>query len=151
MLLQIGRIQTLNQDSAVVEMAARPVCARCARGEGCGFGFLNADGAGPHRLVLSRPPGIVLRVGDRVEIGLAESGLLRASLIAYGVPGAGVVVGASLASIFRLSEPASVLLTLSAFVAGLLLARRMASSAGTDRRCQPKLLGVTAGHEASDA
>lgn len=70
---------------AVVRVDDAPVCPRCAAGQGCGAG-LGKSRSGGRELTLERPPGLELETGDKVNLTLTPSRLLRASLLGYGLP-----------------------------------------------------------------
>ena len=76
---------SVHDDTAVVRVDAAPACARCQAGRGCGAGLLEG-GRGPRELTLTCPPGVDLRPGDRVNLTLGPARLLRAALLAYGLP-----------------------------------------------------------------
>ncbi len=83
--LPTGRVVSLDGVWVDVEVDAMPVCERCASGHGCGAGLL-----APTRRsrIVSATIGNALRpvVGDRVCIELADTNLLRAAFLTYGVP-----------------------------------------------------------------
>ncbi len=80
-----GTVTAIRGDRAVVRVERAFACARCQAGRGCGAGLLEA-GRGAREFTLHRPPGIALAPGDRVSLRLAPERLLRAALLAYGLP-----------------------------------------------------------------
>lgn len=103
-----------------VQSAASAGCGRCSTQGGCGGG----------RTILGKRPGgcrmrvhgdLAVRPGDRVVIGLPESGYLRASVALYLVPLAGMFVTAGVAEwlVNRLDPAAGDGLILIAGLAGL--------------------------------
>jgi len=92
-----GRILSLTHDAnpprAVVEVTTSLRCARCVAGKGCGAGLIGGSSE-PRRIDAQVASGLDLREGDEVRIELAPDDLLHASLLAYGLPLAGAVIGA---------------------------------------------------------
>jgi sigma-E factor negative regulatory protein RseC len=82
---------------ALIDVDPAVACPRCAAGKGCGAGMLAVVGRGTRRVEASVPDGMVLAVGDRVAVSLLPENLLTAAAIAYGLPLAGAVLGASTA------------------------------------------------------
>lgn len=108
---------------AIVEVSPRFRCARCESGRGCGAGLLGSD-RDPRRTEVLVGPHLQVFAGDSVEIELAPRNLLRASLLVYGLPLAGAVVGAALAWFSGLGDVAAALAALGGIGAGLLVARQ---------------------------
>ena len=121
-----GIIQSLVSDErgtrAVVEVDVSTVCPRCAAGKGCGAGLL-AGGGRPKRVEASFNINLDLAAGDNVEIALAPSNLLRASLIVYGLPMLGAVGGAGLAYLMTLGDAAAATAALVGLLSGWLVGR----------------------------
>ena len=90
-------------------------CARCAEGKGCG-GATFARLFGDKITELAVPCDEPFQVGDRVQLGVEESFLVRASLRQYGLPLLMVLLVALLASVLRLAEWQIVLLSLLALL-----------------------------------
>ena len=77
MLLETGRVEVVQEQFAWVACAARSDCQRCREGKGCGGGLLGRLlGDRLHR-VRACHDGRALQTGDRVELGLAETALVR--------------------------------------------------------------------------
>ena len=95
-------------DAVVVEISGRdvwvevpgraPVCGSCRTADACQEGFLGLS-AGPRRYRLDNRIGA--RVGDRVQLAVADGTVWRAALASYVLPLllaiAGAVIGQSLA------------------------------------------------------
>ena len=92
-------------------------CARCAAGKGCGAGvFMQLFGR--RILELPMPAGESFAPGDRVRVGVRADGLMRASLVLYGLPVVvflvGAVVGQQLFAAALASDLAALALGLAA-------------------------------------
>ncbi len=101
-------------DRLVASVARRRACARCLDGGGCGMGLLGRRAADTVTLTLPAPrqrPAI----GSRIALA-ANPGVLAAALVGYGLPLAGILVGA-------LSGPMA---AVSGLAAGMLVARCLA-------------------------
>lgn len=114
-----GRILSVLPDgtSATVQVESAMSCARCAAGKGCGAGVFGSD-RGPRQFEAPVVYRSKLRTGDEVQIELAPRSVLRAAWIVYGVPLAGALVAAGVATVADLTDFGSLL----AIMAGLVLA-----------------------------
>ena len=68
-----------------VRLLRESACGDCELSQGCGTGALGrllGNRSRPLRLECSQP----VQPGDRLELGLSESALVRASLTIYGLP-----------------------------------------------------------------
>jgi len=91
-----GRVESLTTVDATVHadvaVDAANACARCRSGRGCGAGVFT--GAPRRRVIrLAVPPGEYIAVGADVTIRIPGASLLRATLLAYGLPLAGLLCG----------------------------------------------------------
>jgi sigma-E factor negative regulatory protein RseC len=101
-----------------------PLCKRCASGRGCGAGLLTAP-RGPQVVEVPVANGLVLDVGDRVQLSLPPARLLRAAWLAYGLPLVALVLATVLASwIGRGQDGLTMLSAAGGLAAGLWLGRR---------------------------
>jgi sigma-E factor negative regulatory protein RseC len=114
---------------AIVDVDVEAACPRCAAGKGCGAGLLT--GAGRIRRVEAVVgDDMSLAAGDCVEIGLAPANLLRAAMLAYGLPLAGGVGFAGLAYLWAAGDTAAALAALAGMLLGLMLSRWRLSDSG---------------------
>lgn len=122
MIEETARIVAVEGDAVWVEARRESACGRCALRSGCGHGLL--DGARRSRalhLRLPRPAAPALEIDDRVVLGIAEGAVLRASARLYGLPVAGLVLGA-LSGAALGGDPVAGVLGGAGLVAGLALA-----------------------------
>ena len=129
---------------AVVEVTAPLRCARCAAGKGCGAAIAAGDGS-PRRVEVRLAPGLDVRAGDRVRIDLAPDDVLRASLIAYGLPLAGAVLGAAAAYLANAGDPGAALAALAGVCLGMLAARGRLRRPACSHRFTPVVTSRIAG------
>ena len=108
---------------ALVAVDTERACARCAAGKGCGAGLL-AGRDECRQVEAPVAPGIELRPGDTVRLGLAPGQLMAAALHAWGLPLAGAVCGASLASSFAAGDAIAAVAAVTGALTGAAWARR---------------------------
>lgn len=122
-----GTIIEIVRDSrgvtAIVDVEAEAVCARCASGRGCGAGIFGAR-AGRRRLDIALAMDMDINEGDVVDIRLAPRNVLGAALIVYGLPLAGAAAAAALAYALSLGDAGAATLALGGLAAGILIGRR---------------------------
>ncbi len=90
-------------------------CGRCSEPGGCG----NASDSRCDEFVVSNALALEVNPGDRVRIEIPEGAALRAAALAYGLPLAGVVFGASCGFMLAGSDAASAAGALAGMIAGL--------------------------------
>lgn len=117
-----GQVIRINDAPAslTVRVQAAAGCARCAAGRGCGAGL---GSSGPRSFDIELPlsrDAASLRVGDSVALDLEPGNLLRAALLAYGVPLLGAALLAAVAYAMGASEPVAAGSALLGLVAGML-------------------------------
>ncbi len=109
-------------EHAIVEVDAATVCPRCAEGRGCGAGIFS-EATSSRRFEARIPRGVTVEAGDIVQVSLEPEYLLRAAVIAYGLPLAGAAIGAAAAYRLELGDVGAATLALAGLGAGLWLAR----------------------------
>ncbi|MEJ2601790.1 MAG: SoxR reducing system RseC family protein [Gammaproteobacteria bacterium] len=134
-----GRVERVDGRVAVVRVRLPEGCARCARGQGCGFGL--ATRTGERRLILDLPAAVDVSVGERVRVGLEQADLTRASVAVYGIPLLGLLGGAAAAGTLGLGDAPAIGLTIATLGAGLIVARGIATGLARRDGCRPRLLG----------
>jgi len=120
----IGKIVSIGPGSATVAVERTAACPRCAAGKGCGAGLLSGT-TRPAMLEVSISPNLSLSEGDEVRLTLEPSHLLRASLLVYGLPLAGIILmlvaGWFISS--PLSDPEAIAYAIAGLAAGLVAGR----------------------------
>ncbi len=100
-----------------LELQRGSACGQCELSQGCGTGALG-------RLLGKRSKPLVietdrdLKPGDRLQLGLSESALVKASLTVYGLPLLGMVVAGLIASFAVVSEALIALAACVGFIGG---------------------------------
>lgn len=137
-----ARIIDITDGQAVCRVAGGPACPRCAAGRGCGAGLLSGSQAA-REFRVDLPPAADYRVGDRVVLELSSRSLLRASLLAYGMPL--VMLAAVPLAAERLWGPLGdatlALLALAAVAASVVAGRRFLRADPCLSQLQPSIAG----------
>lgn len=95
MMVERARVVAVEAEACWVETVAQPGCGACASGQGCGGGVIGRLlGERRHHLRVALPASVRPAVDDVVEIAVREHSVLRASVLAYLLPLAGIVTGA---------------------------------------------------------
>ena len=145
MITEPATVVTVSPEAIWVRCEAQQACARCAEGRGCGGGILGRLLGDRLRLVRAAPAGEDLKAGDAVVIGLAESALVRASLVMYFVPLVAMLAAAvALRQLGVNGDPGAIAGGGAGLLAGLLYARRFGRRHGSDLRYQPFVVGRVA-------
>lgn len=108
--------------TAAITVQAPATCPRCAEGRGCGAGLFGRRSR-YSRIDVPVPDGIELYPGDAVSLDLDERDLLRASMLVYGWPLAGSVLGSVVAWFAGAGDSASALAALGGLAVGVVAAR----------------------------
>jgi len=80
-----GKISAVDDQRVTVEVQSAIACQRCAAGKGCGAGILQSTNEVRH-VRIELPAGMSAGIGDSVELSIEPKYLLRAALLAYGLP-----------------------------------------------------------------
>lgn len=102
-------------------------CGHCELNQGCGTGAIG-------RLLGRRGKPLVIETdrdlnpGDRLQLGLPETTLVRASLLTYGLPLLAMVVAGLAAAALGLAEGWVTLTAIAGFAIGFKLAARLTRS-----------------------
>jgi len=138
----VGQILSLADSTATVSVDIGTACARCRAGKGCGAALLQD----PDRRVnidVELPADAGFRVGDRISLTISPIYLLRAAILAYGVPLAGILAALATASVFGgiSGDGQAVLYALGGLAAGLLASRRLLRNERVCRQFVPEFNG----------
>jgi sigma-E factor negative regulatory protein RseC len=139
MIEQDARVVAVAGGLAWVESRRASACWSCSVSGGCGTAVVaKLLGEGPNRFAVTDPIGVA--VGDPVVIGIADSALTRASLLAYLLPLAALITTASLAQQAGASEALTALFGLLGLALGLWGTGRLARRSDGQVRFRPMLL-----------
>lgn len=139
----VGTVVEVSDDgdrqTALVEVHADTVCARCAAGKGCGAGLFGRRET-LRRIEVAMPGRGRILAGDTVKLVMQSGDLLVASIIVYGWPLAGGVMGALLAWQLGGNDGAAALSALAGIGAGAGLARRRVRDTACLQRFTPRIV-----------
>lgn len=118
MITELAEVSRIESGIVWVKTRQNSACGNCKAKAGCGQEVLQRLGQNWMELEIRLPEEFpeALMPGDTVEIGIDERAVLMASLLAYGVPLAGLLLGITAASAIE-----SRLLGVAAAGAGLYL------------------------------
>ena len=122
-----ARILRIEGDTAWVQCESQAGCVRCAAGEGCGAGlFARLLRGRLQELPVTLPEPLITQLanGDWLLLGLSVSAVQTASFLLYGLPLAGLLVGAVAASFIVPGDVAAFIGAAAGLAAGLGIARR---------------------------
>lgn len=146
MIEENGQVVKVEDDGFVWVETLRPsTCGACADRQGCGTSVL-ASVMGQRQSPVRVINSIGAVAGDRVVIGVSESGLLRGSLAVYTVPLAGLFIGALTGHYFgdggtpRYADLWELLGAAVGFAVGLAWLKRFSRASARDGRYQPIIL-----------
>jgi len=138
----VGIIVSIDNGSATVEVERIAACARCASGKGCGAGLLSGSTkAAVFEVSLS--PHSHFSEGDEVSLKLEPAHLLRATILVYGLPLAGIVLGVSAGWLISrpLTDGVAAAFAVAGLVAGIIAGRRQLNRNHCLKQFIPKIEG----------
>lgn len=139
MIEEEAQVLSVDTGLAWVETARRSSCSRCSVSSGCGTSVVaKLFGERTNRLMVS--DGIGVGVGDRVVIGIADSALTRASLLAYLLPLMTLMVTAFGAQIAGAEDEVAALIGILGLALGLWITGRLTGGASAREHYRPVLL-----------
>ncbi len=143
MIIESGRIVAVESGGVWVETANQSACGRCAARKGCGQSLLvQVDG---HRSYIKAAwngqQAQDFREGEFIRIGVHETAVLRGSLMAYCLPLAGLVGGATLGDAMGFPESGVVAVAIAGLVLAGIVVRGLSWLYKNDERFQPVVIG----------
>jgi len=132
MITEQAIVTRCNGKQVELELQRGSACAECELSQGCGTGALG-------RLLGKRSKPLVIETdrdfkpGDRLQLGLSESALVKASLTIYGLPLLGMVAAGLLASFVTVSEALVALAACVGFIVGFKFAAYLSQALEHDR------------------
>lgn len=129
----------LDGDRAMIQMQRHSACSHCELNSGCGTGAIG-------RLLGHRSKPLTIRnkhnlkTGDSVVLGMPDEAFLKASLLIYGLPLAGLIGGGLVAEwTFSASELYVFIFAVAGFIVGLTFSGLIAKSRFS-QQFDPKIL-----------
>ncbi|MFW5824367.1 MAG: SoxR reducing system RseC family protein [Marinobacter sp.] len=123
MIHETGTVISVSGDEAWVQTLRQSTCQSCSARHGCGQKALAGLSSGQSRQIRV-PNTLQARPGDQITVAIAESALLKASLLVYAMPLLMMVVATALAGLLLPGhELAAVLAAVSGLGSGMMVAR----------------------------
>lgn len=121
-----GKVGSLEGSVATIEVDSPLACRRCSEGKGCGAGiFESADKIRQIRVQI--PVGMSVEKGDTIQLSIASKFLLRAAMLAYGLPLMTMVLFPGLGWMLtgKNDDVAGVVLAVLGLLTGLVIGRQI--------------------------
>lgn len=142
MLEETGEVLSIDDEGIHVQTIRQSSCSSCSAAKGCGQKLLASVGQGQRFDVLAENSlELNLRAGDQVILGLAESALLKASMLAYLLPLVMLAVFAGVAQWLGAVEHVVIITAVAGLVAGLWVTKWRVSRS-TGEQFQPQILRI---------
>ncbi|MBK8973776.1 MAG: SoxR reducing system RseC family protein [Hahellaceae bacterium] len=139
MIEQTGRVVAVDDARIWVEVTPQAGCKSCSAQENCGQSLLQkVAGSRMERLVLDKTQDI--QVGDWVLVGMEGAAVFNASLLVYGLPLSGLLIGAMAASLAGASEPVVLLVALLSLTGAVGLVKTLSRRFSCNSSYHPQLL-----------
>lgn len=139
MIEESARVVSVAPGLAWVETSRRSACGGCSASRGCGTSVVSQLFATrQNRFQVSDPIGV--EVNDQVVIGIAESTLTQASLLAYLLPLVLLILSAYAAESTGAGEAVSALAGILGVGLGLWITGRLTNVGSWSERSRPLLL-----------
>ena len=144
MIIEKAQVVAVDGEYAVVQTERRGACGHCATREGCGVQLLD-------RLISTRVCRLSVlnkldaRVGDNVQIGIAEGSVVVGALLVYAVPLLFVLLALALAVVVfgpETSDLIAILSGLTGFFIGLITTRLYSRRLNNKTQYQTVLLSI---------
>lgn len=145
MIEESGRVVTIDNDIAWIEMQRKAVCDTCSVNKGCGTGVI-AKTIGNKRFRIPVKNVINAQVGDDVIVGISDDMLVKSSFAVYMIPLLLLFIGAWIGETVAQSnalmsaEGLSIAFGIAGLLAGFMWLRRFSVKISKDNRYQPLLL-----------
>lgn len=121
---------------ATVKAAGTATCGKCSGASGCGTRLL-ANLLGTRVALLSVDNNLDACVGERIEIGIRQTTMLKLAALSYLVPLAGLLAGGAIADLAGLSDTFSFISGVGGLAMGLAAGRYFFSANRWERRIVP--------------
>lgn len=141
MIEENGTVLSVENGIAEVETIRTSSCTSCRARHSCGHHVI-AKVANSNRMQMKVVATEGLAVGQQVVVGIPEDTLLQASLWMYAIPLLGLVLGATIPSLFTEQSLISVVGALSGFAGGLWAAKWKASTVAHNPEFYPRVLRI---------
>lgn len=127
MIEESAEVVRTEDDVAWVSVSRRSACASCSAAKGCGQKrILDWLPTKQIEVQVANPNRLILVAGQSVTLGLEEGALVRASLLLYLTPLAGLILLALFTHFLEFSEPFQILAAILGLTLGFVATRVIA-------------------------
>lgn len=142
MLLETGRIVSIEPHGLWVETIQRSACGSCQAQKGCGHSLLAKVGASASQLwvLLEGRDSSDYQIGNEVQIGVPEEVIVQGSLFVYMVPLLSMITATVIAHHSLLGDALTALCALVGLLVGATIVRWCSHLIRFDSRLQPVLI-----------
>ena len=128
MVRGVVRVVSVQDDSVWVVSENQSACGGCSQAKACGTKTL-AGFFSKRMAPLSMDNNFHGLVGDRIEVGMRNSTILKVSALIYMLPLLAMFIGAVLGSALNMGDGIAMLISLAALISGVLVSRSIYVSA----------------------
>jgi sigma-E factor negative regulatory protein RseC len=133
MLEETGEVVAIEGRYVVIETQRRSACGHCSSGDNCGTSVL-ADLFSKSRGKVRLPNHLGLRVGDQAVIGINESVLLYAAVLAYMLPLLLMIAATVVASLAGFSDSIGFVMSMVGLFIGMFISNRIMRGGDYEKR-----------------
>ncbi|TDP00493.1 SoxR reducing system RseC family protein [Marinomonas balearica] len=146
MIEESGTVLAVEDGFADVETIRTSSCESCRARHGCGHHTI-AKVTNSNRMQMKAIAPIPVQVGQKVVVGIPEDTLLQASMWMYAIPLLGLMLGATIPSLFTDNTFFPIFLACIGFAGGLYLAKRKSQKETDNPNFYPKILRIDSTHK----
>lgn len=140
MIEEVGTVISIHSlDIVEVETVRTSSCQACKAKSACGHHAI-AQVSSTNRMRVFAKDSFSSRVGETVTIGIPEESILSASILMYLIPLIGLMIGATVSSIFTDQVYLAVLFSIFGLVSGLWIARKQSIKHQSNPNFHPRVL-----------
>ncbi len=142
MILESGKIVSIEAEGVWVETIQRSVCGSCKAEKGCGQSLMSKWGGQTSYLwvLLDGRDPADYHLGDEIQLGIPEDVIVKASMLAYVMPLITLMLGTLIAHNIWATDGYTALGALLGLVLGGAILRLHAFLRRHDKRLQPVLV-----------
>jgi sigma-E factor negative regulatory protein RseC len=143
MLKETGKVAAIDSDALWIEAIQKSTCGSCVAQKGCGQTLMSRLGVKPVyiRVLLNGREADDYRVGQSIDIAIADDVVVKTALFTYFSPVICSLVFASVAYSLHGGELTTLLSAIVGLVTGMFAVRIYAKRHHDDPRYQPVIIG----------
>ncbi len=124
MIEESAEVVRVDKMTLWVSVNRKSACASCSASQGCGQKkILDWLPTKQVEVEVGNPRQLIVSPGQQVTLGLHEGALVRASLLLYMLPLAGLIIFALFANILQFSELFQIIIAILGLITGFVVTR----------------------------